>query len=97
MLASALPAEMPSPQGGIGQNKSNGETGSTSAGKSKVRSAMTVKSDYIRGIFAGLEHGDGAAFFDHVADDVDWTVMGAHPLAGHYAARRTSSPTRSLS
>jgi len=25
----------------------------------------------VRKIFAGLEHGDGAAFFSHVADDVD--------------------------
>lgn len=23
-------------------------------------------------------------FFDHVADDVRWTVMGTHPLAGTY-------------
>ncbi|MDO8872220.1 MAG: hypothetical protein Q7V05_05765 [Methanoregula sp.] len=22
------------------------------------------------------------AFFQHVADDVDWTVMGTHPLTG---------------
>ena len=38
----------------------------------------------IRRIFKALETGDGAAFFAHVADDVDWTVMGTHPLAGHY-------------
>jgi uncharacterized protein len=23
-------------------------------------------------------------FFDHVAEDVSWTIMGAHPLAGTY-------------
>jgi uncharacterized protein len=40
--------------------------------------------DRIREIFKSLEVGDGAAFFTHVADDVDWTVMGTHPLAGHY-------------
>jgi uncharacterized protein len=40
--------------------------------------------DRIREIFKSLEIGDGAAFFTHVADDVDWTVMGTHPLAGHY-------------
>ncbi len=28
-----------------------------------------------------------AAFFDRVADDVDWTVMGHHPLAGHYSSK----------
>jgi len=26
-------------------------------------------------------NGDGAAFFEHVADDVDWIVMGTQPLA----------------
>jgi uncharacterized protein len=49
--------------------------------------AMAVDADFVRRIFAGLEHGDGAAFFEHVADDVDWTVMGTHPLAGHYKSR----------
>jgi uncharacterized protein len=48
---------------------------------------MAVEADFVRRIFAGLEHGDGAAFFEHVADDVDWTVMGTHPLAGHYKSR----------
>jgi uncharacterized protein len=27
-------------------------------------------------------------FFEHVADDVDWTVMGSHPLAGRYTNKR---------
>ena len=48
---------------------------------------MAVEADFVRKIFAGLEHGDGAAFFAHVADDVDWTVMGTHPLAGHYQSK----------
>ena len=48
---------------------------------------MPVRADFVRKIFAGLEHGDGAAFFAHVADDVDWTVMGTHPLAGHYKSK----------
>jgi uncharacterized protein len=48
---------------------------------------MAVSADFVRQIFAGLEHGDGAAFFEHVADDVDWTVMGTHPLAGHYKSK----------
>ena len=30
---------------------------------------------------------EGAAFFEHVAADVDWTVMGTHPLAGHYTSK----------
>jgi hypothetical protein len=53
---------------------------------------MAVTPDYVREVFRGLENGDGAAFFTHVADDVDWTVMGTHPLAGHIAARQTLSP-----
>ena len=48
---------------------------------------MAVEADFVRRIFAGLQHGDGAAFFEHVADDVDWTVMGTHPLAGHYQSK----------
>ena len=48
---------------------------------------MAVTSDYVRDIFKGLEHGDGAAFFAHVVDDVDWTVMGKHPLAGDYHSK----------
>jgi uncharacterized protein len=47
---------------------------------------MIVTSDYVCEIF-GLEHGDGTAFFAHVADDVDWTVMGTHPLAGNYLSK----------
>jgi ketosteroid isomerase-like protein len=47
-----------------------------------------VPAKQIQGIFKGLENGDGAAFFKHVADDVDWTVMGTHPLAGHYTGKK---------
>jgi len=43
--------------------------------------------DRIREIFKALETGDGAAFFVHVADNVNWTVPGTHPLAGHYRGR----------
>jgi len=48
---------------------------------------MAVDAGFVRKMFAGLEHGDGAGFFAHVADDVDWTVMGTHPLAGHYKSK----------
>jgi ketosteroid isomerase-like protein len=54
----------------------------TQLGKALDQTPITL--DLVREIFKGLESGDGAAFFDHVADDVDWTVMGTHPLAGHY-------------
>ena len=36
---------------------------------------MAITPDRVREVFKGLEYGDGAAFFEHVADDVDWTVM----------------------
>ena len=48
---------------------------------------MTITLEYVREIFKGLENGDGASFFKHVAEDVDWTVMGTHPLAGRYRSK----------
>jgi ketosteroid isomerase-like protein len=45
---------------------------------------MTVQASYVKGLFANLEDGKSGAFFEHVADDVKWTVMGTHPLAGTY-------------
>ena len=38
---------------------------------------MGITTDRVREIFKGLENGDGAAFFEQVADDVDWTAMVA--------------------
>ncbi len=49
---------------------------------------MPITLDFVLKIFKGLERGDGSAFFEHVADDVDWTVMGTHPLAGHYKGKK---------
>ena len=49
---------------------------------------MGITSDGVRAIFKGLENGDGAAFFEHVADNVDWIVEGTHPLAGHYFSKK---------
>jgi ketosteroid isomerase-like protein len=49
---------------------------------------MTITSNRVREIFKDLENGDGAAFFEHVANDVDWIVMGTHPLAGHYLSKK---------
>ena len=49
---------------------------------------MAITLNRVREIFKGLENGDGAAFFEQVADDVDWTVMGTHPLAGHYHSKK---------
>jgi uncharacterized protein len=49
-----------------------------------VGSKMTIQADYVRSLFANLENGRPEAFFDHVAQDVNWTVTGTHPLAGTY-------------
>ena len=48
---------------------------------------MVITSDEVREIFKSLKNGNGDAFFAHVADDVDWTVTGAQPLAGHYRSK----------
>lgn len=44
--------------------------------------------EQVRRILAPLESGNGPAFFAHVADDVDWTVMGTHPAAAHYRSKQ---------
>ena len=49
---------------------------------------MAITPNRVREIFKGLENGDGTAFFNQVADDVDWTVMGTHPLAGRYRSKK---------
>ncbi len=48
---------------------------------------MSVTADYVRDLFGNLETGKLERFFSRVADDVDWTVMGTHPLAGHYTSK----------
>src|SRR3984957_2230859 len=53
-----------------------------------VPTSKGISAERVRSLFEGLERGDGAAFFQHVADDVDWTVMGTHPLAGHYSSKK---------
>lgn len=41
-------------------------------------------------LFAALERPETTArFFERVAEDVRWTVMGTHPLAGTYASKAT--------
>ena len=49
---------------------------------------MTISEEFVRGVFAHLEASDRDAFMAHVADDVDWTVMGEHPLGGRYLSKR---------
>jgi hypothetical protein len=51
-----------------------------------IPSAYPTQS-HIRATFAHLAHGDSAAFYAHVADNVSWTVMGTHLLSGHYGSK----------
>ena len=48
---------------------------------------MSVVVSQVRDIFKSLIAGNGSEFFAHVANDVDWTVEGTHPLAGHYHSK----------
>jgi uncharacterized protein len=48
---------------------------------------MPPTPDEVRQLFAHLEAGDAGEFFARVADDVSWTVMGTHPLAGRYRSK----------
>src|SRR5580693_5789478 len=79
---SASPAQHRNPR------RANGADGPSDGTQKEEKYKMTITSDRVREIFKGLENGDGAAFFEHVADNVDWTVMGTHPLAGHYPSKR---------
>ena len=49
---------------------------------------MLITSDSVREISKGLENVDGAAFFEGVADEIDWAVMGTHPHAGHFRSKK---------
>ena len=49
---------------------------------------MSVTEAEVRTLFSKLEAGDGKEFFKHVADNVDWTVEGTHPLAGRYRSKK---------
>jgi len=48
---------------------------------------MTLNKEYVAQLFSNLERGNGDGFFACVADNVKWTVMGTHPLAGAYTSQ----------
>ena len=48
---------------------------------------MALSNEQVRSIFEHLRTGHSALFFENVAEDVDWTVMGTHPLAGRYHSK----------
>jgi uncharacterized protein len=53
----------------------------------QIQEELMITEDYVQRIFKGLEQGDGASFFEHVDDKVDWIVEGTHPLAGRYKSK----------
>lgn len=44
------------------------------AASKSERMSIDISAERVRKIFEGLKRGDGAAFFQHAAEDVDWTV-----------------------
>ena len=42
----------------------------------------------IQEAFTAWANGDGMAFFNLLADDATWTVMGSCPISGTYVGRR---------
>lgn len=47
-----------------------------------------ITEQTVRSLFEKLAGNASDDFFQHVADDVSWTVLGTHPLAGHYGSKR---------
>ena len=48
---------------------------------------MQITQEYLETLFSYLGSGRSELFFEHVADNVEWTVMGTHPLAGAYHSK----------
>ena len=49
---------------------------------------MSITLREVQRLFHHLEVGDKEGFFKNVADDVNWKVMGTHPLAGVYLSKQ---------
>jgi uncharacterized protein len=48
---------------------------------------MSISIEYVEKLFEHLKTGETYKFFEYVADNVQWTVMGTHPLAGIYNSK----------
>jgi ketosteroid isomerase-like protein len=53
----------------------------------KASEIFAIDSLAVKAIFEDLESGNIDAFFEHVSEDVLWTVEGTHPLAGRYTSK----------
>lgn len=49
---------------------------------------MSITYEAVEKLFGHLKSGQDNLFFEQVADDVIWTVMGTHPLAGIYKSKQ---------
>jgi len=47
-----------------------------------------ISEEYVKELFDFLKTGETDKFFSNVSDDVNWTVMGTHPLAGNYHTKQ---------
>ena len=50
---------------------------------------MAISEYEVRTMFAALASENPDAFFERVADDVYWMVLGTHPLAGEYSDKQS--------
>ncbi len=48
---------------------------------------MSISHDSVETLFSNLANGHSERFLEHVADDIDWTLLGTHPLAGRYRSK----------
>lgn len=48
---------------------------------------LSINIAQVKNLFNNLETGKNELFFDQVAENVNWTVMGTHPLARTYHNR----------
>jgi ketosteroid isomerase-like protein len=61
-------------------------TASTYCSSSQATTKYPNKCEIFK-VFNHLNEGNFTAFFENVAPDVEWTLMGTHPLAGVYHNR----------
>lgn len=47
-----------------------------------------LTQQFVNSLFKNLETNNSEIFFEHVLDNVHWTVMGTHPLAGVYHSKQ---------
>ena len=56
--------------------------------RKKKREKLMITHEEVKKLFSYLETNNSEAFFARVSDDVFWTVMGTHPLAGKYKSKK---------